>query len=99
MLEYIGHLWYGSGFTVIIFSCNRTYIAITDGSDYIGATQTYVINSGERRCITIEILDDSDVESQEYLLVQLTAQSFPVTYRYCYIYITDNDSKCSFCIT
>jgi len=70
-----------------------------NGRDYIGATQTFVVDSGERRCITIEILDDSDVESQEYLCVRLTAQSFPVTYRNCYIYITDNDSKCSFCIT
>ena len=53
-----------------------------------------MVDSGERRCITIEILDDSDVESQEWLWVYLTAQSFPVTYGYCNIYITDNDSKC-----
>ena len=53
-----------------------------------------MVNSGERRCITIEILDDSDVENLEWLRVQLNAQSFPVTNSYCYIYITDNDGKC-----
>jgi len=53
-----------------------------------------MVNSGERRCITIEILDDSDVESQESLWVYLAAGPFPVTYSSCYIYITDNDGKC-----
>jgi len=66
---------------------------ITDGSDYRGSTQTFVVNSGERRCITVEILDDSLVESQESLLVYLTAQSFSVR-RSLNIYITDNDGKC-----
>jgi len=65
-------------------------LAITGGSDYIGTTQTFVVNSGERRCITIEILDDSDVESQEYLSVELIAQSFSVRSSLS-IYITDND--------
>ena len=67
----------------------------TDGSDYIGATQTFQVNSGERRCITIEILDDSDLESQEKLLVRLTAQSLSVLYGSCYVHITDNDSECN----
>ena len=53
-----------------------------------------MVNSGERRCITIQILDDSVVERQEYLRVRLTARPFPVQHRSCYIYITDNDSKC-----
>jgi len=53
-----------------------------------------VVNSGERWCITIEILDDLDVEGLEWLRVQLNAQSFPVTNSYCNIYITDNDGKC-----
>ena len=53
-----------------------------------------MVNSGERRCITIEILDDSDVETREYLFMQLTTQLFPVQYSHCYIYITDNDGKC-----
>ena len=66
---------------------------IADGRDYIGATQTFVVNSGERRCITIEVLDDSDVESQESLRVRLTAQSFSVRSSL-NIYITDNDGRC-----
>ena len=72
---------------------SKPCIKITDGSDYRGATQTFVVNSGERRCITIEILDDSVVESQERLRVRLTARSFSVQYSSCYIYITDNDRK------
>ena len=52
-----------------------------------------MVDSGERRCITIEILDDSDLEGLEWLRVQLTAQSFPVTNSYCNIYITDNEGK------
>ena len=52
-----------------------------------------MVNSGERWCITIEILDDSDVEGLEWLRVQLDAQSFPGLYGYCTIYITDNDGK------
>ena len=66
---------------------------ITDGSDYRGSTQIFVVHSGERRCITIEILDDSDVERQESLRVRLTVESFSV-YSSLYIYITDNDGKC-----
>ena len=55
-----------------------------------------MVNSGERRCITIQILDDSDVESQERLRVRLTAQPYPVQYSNSYtdVYITDNDGKC-----
>ena len=67
--------------------------SITDGSDYRGSTQTFVVNSGERRCITVEILDDSLVESQESLWVYLTVESFSV-HDGLIIYITDNDGKC-----
>ena len=52
-----------------------------------------MVNSGERRCITIEILDDSDVESREQLSVRLTVESFFVRFQDCSIYITDNDGK------
>ena len=52
-----------------------------------------MVNSGGRKCITIEILDDSDVESQEQPGEGLTIQSFSVQYGYCNTYSTDNDGK------
>ena len=53
-----------------------------------------MVNSGERKCVTIEILDDSDVESTESVRVRLTVQSFSVLYGSCFVSITDNDSEC-----
>ena len=79
------------------FSLQTCVVIITGGSDYSFTTQSFLLHSGERRCTSIEILDDTIVEQNtEYVEVQLeTRPSYgnAATYYYTTIYIQDNDGE------
>lgn len=76
--------------------CGLLFIII-GGSDYNFTIQSFLIYSGGRSCISIEILDDTIVEqATEYVVVRFrTSPSHgnAATYHYTYIYIQDNDGK------
>lgn len=76
--------------------CGLLFIII-GGSDYNFTIQSFLIYSGGRSCISIEILDDTIVEqTTEHVVVQFrTSPSHgnAVRYYYTYIYIQDNDGK------
>lgn len=71
---------------------------ISGGSDYNFRTQNFTIYSGERRCVSIEILDDVIVEQNtEYIRVRFRispADPNVASLYYAYIYIQDNDGEC-----
>ena len=70
---------------------------ISGGSDYSFTTQNFLLHSGERRCTSIQILDDTIVEqSTEYVTVRLrTRPSYgnAATYYYTTINIQDNEGE------
>ena len=69
---------------------------VTGGSDYNFTRQSFLLHSGERRCTSIEILDDAIVEQNvEWVRVQFwTTPGNTVTNRYYTdIYIRDNDGE------
>ena len=68
------------------------WIIITGGSDYNFTTQNFTMYSGDRRCTSIEILDDLIVEQYtEYARVQFRTIPSAAVNSYVYIYIQDND--------
>jgi len=70
---------------------------ISGGSDYSFATQSFLLHSGERRCVSIEIVDDTIVEQHtESVRVQFrTRPSYgnAATYYNTIISIRDNDGE------
>ena len=84
--------------TFSTFGFNRqhmlTIVHITGGIDYNFTTQSLTMHSGERRCTSIEILDDAIVEqTTERVSVRFrTSPSYgAAAYHYVHIYIQDND--------
>ena len=68
---------------------------VTGGSDYNFTRESFLLQSGERRCTSIEILDDTIVEQNiERVTVGFwTTPGNTVTNRYTRIYIRDNDGE------
>lgn len=64
--------------------------------DYIASNQTLTFTTPERKCIRIEIVDDSEVEGYEYFQVYLTlpTDTGSEVLRGCgSVQIIDNDGK------
>jgi len=80
-------------FPGIQMSCGSLFF-ITGGSDYNLETQNFTIYSGERRCISVEILDDTIVEqnTESVILKFRTSPSYALSYDVV-IYIEDNDGE------
>jgi len=70
-------------------------LIVTGGSDYNFTRESFLLHSGERRCTSIEILDDTIVEQNiERVTVGFwTTPGITVTYRNTHIYIRDNDGE------
>ena len=72
------------------------WIVVAVGRDYSRTVQAFTISSGERRCITIRILNDTIIESAvEYFQVRLQSTRYLQPYyrqlRHATVYIRDND--------
>jgi len=68
----------------------------TASQDYIASNQTLTFTTPERKCIRIEIVDDSEVERNEEFWVFLTIPTdtgSEVLSRCDFVRITDNDGK------
>ena len=64
--------------------------------DYIASNQTLTFTTPERKCIRIEIVDDSEVEGNEQFRVYLTLPTDTgrqILSRCVSVQITDNDGK------
>ena len=64
--------------------------------DYIASNQTLTFTTPERKCIRIEIVDDSEVEGNEHFWVYLTVPTGTGSevLKHCgSVQITDNDGK------
>ena len=69
------------------------WFIVAEGRDYSRTVRNFTVKSGERKCITIRILNDAIVEStMEYFRIRLISTEFPRS-RYATVYIQDNDGK------
>ena len=96
MLSYFRHYYVLPVLLNCFNSCGSLFIN-TGGSDYNFTTQSFTMRPGERRCTSIEILDDVIMEqTREYIRVRLStsiSSSISSTYSYANIYIQDNDGE------
>ena len=98
------HYAYGVGLRLLSFLCVSSFasianlcgsiFSITGGSDYNLTTQSFLLHSGQRRCISVEILDDTMVEQNtERVTLRIGFRSSYSFYYYADIYIQDNDGE------